>query len=163
MNVLMVGRAVIENHYTFLKGLNPSLQFLVRERTDPNFDPVIQAEYAQGKTVEQSVKGMSEAEVLGESPCLHPAGGIYLRSAAWVYASETTSMILRDTIDKLHHFAGQIVVRLVEWAKNSYNTRARTQKVDRACAWQACLRKCKSLAPWPRTIGTKNCRTSNRR
>ena len=58
-------RAVIENHYTFLKGLNPSLRFLVRERTDPNYDPVIQAEFAQGKTEEVSVKGMSEAEVLG--------------------------------------------------------------------------------------------------
>jgi len=59
-------RAVIENHYTFLKGLNPSLPFLVRERTDPDFEPVIQAEFAKGKMEEVSVKNMSEAEVLGE-------------------------------------------------------------------------------------------------
>lgn len=59
-------RAVIENHYQFLKGLNPSLRFLVRERSDPNFEPIIQAEFAAGKVEEVSVKGMSEAEVLGE-------------------------------------------------------------------------------------------------
>eukprot|EP00802_Teleaulax_amphioxeia_P014499 Tamp_14566.p4 GENE.Tamp_14566~~Tamp_14566.p4 ORF type:complete len:111 (+),score=31.85 Tamp_14566:2-334(+) len=58
-------RAVIENHYQFLKGLNPSLRFLVRERSDPNFEPIIQAEFAAGKVEEVSVKGMSEAEVLG--------------------------------------------------------------------------------------------------
>jgi hypothetical protein len=58
-------RAVIENHYKFLKGLNPSLRFLVRERSDPNFEPIIQAEFAKGKMEEVSVKGMSEKEVLG--------------------------------------------------------------------------------------------------
>ena len=62
----LFSRGVIENHYTFLKGLNPSLRFLVRERTDPDFEPVIQAEFAKGKMEEVSVKNMSEAEVLGE-------------------------------------------------------------------------------------------------
>ena len=67
---MLTCRAVIENHYSFLKGLNPSLRFLVRERTDPNYDPVVQAEFGMGKVEEVSVKGMSEAEVLGEFPFL---------------------------------------------------------------------------------------------
>jgi len=59
-------RLVIENHYTFLKGLNPNLKFLVRERNAPDYDPVIQAEFMQNRIEEVSVKGMSEEQVLGE-------------------------------------------------------------------------------------------------
>ena len=59
-------RLVIENHYTFLKGLNPNLKFLVRERNAPDYDPVIQAEFMQNKIEEVSVKGMSEEQVLGD-------------------------------------------------------------------------------------------------
>merc|ERR1712166_763560 len=57
-------RLVIENHYRFLKSLNPSLRFLVRERTNPNYEPIIEADFGLGKMETVNVKGMSEAEVL---------------------------------------------------------------------------------------------------
>jgi len=57
---------VIEKHYGFLKSLNPSLRFLVRERTDPNFDAIIEADFGGGKMETESVSGKSEAEVLGK-------------------------------------------------------------------------------------------------
>jgi hypothetical protein len=45
----------------------------VRERTDPNHEPVIQAEFAKGRFEEISVKNMAESEVLGELIILNKA------------------------------------------------------------------------------------------
>ena len=77
-------RLVIENHYTFLKGLNPNLKFLVRERNAPDYDPVIQAEFMQNKIEEVSVKGMSEEQVLGELPMF-----VFFLMAIWLAGRQT--------------------------------------------------------------------------
>uniref|UniRef100_A0A6T8GK86 Ribosomal protein/NADH dehydrogenase domain-containing protein n=1 Tax=Hemiselmis andersenii TaxID=464988 RepID=A0A6T8GK86_HEMAN len=53
----------INNQYTFIKALNPSMPFLVRESSDSSHAPVIYARYAFGEERSRDVSNMSEKEV----------------------------------------------------------------------------------------------------
>eukprot|EP00285_Hemiselmis_virescens_P009366 CAMPEP_0173377522 /NCGR_PEP_ID=MMETSP1356-20130122/770_1 /TAXON_ID=77927 ORGANISM="Hemiselmis virescens, Strain PCC157" /NCGR_SAMPLE_ID=MMETSP1356 /ASSEMBLY_ACC=CAM_ASM_000847 /LENGTH=115 /DNA_ID=CAMNT_0014330301 /DNA_START=17 /DNA_END=364 /DNA_ORIENTATION=+ len=55
--------AFINNQYNFIKALNPSMPFLIRESPDASYTPMMYARYAYGVEHEKDVSNMSEADV----------------------------------------------------------------------------------------------------
>ncbi|KAJ1491514.1 hypothetical protein T484DRAFT_1933301 [Baffinella frigidus] len=55
---------LIINHYPSLKMMNPSMQILIRDKADDNFEAVIEADYGKGINSTVNVNFMTEREVM---------------------------------------------------------------------------------------------------